>query len=222
MIMRVRVLEDLNILEFFVASDDKRLLTGLLAELAHNLATRQQAQKAIQSPEPVSNEDVLDRLIKVKPLLSKLSEDEAPAGEIDTEPGKPAVQSPPARVEEAVVPVQAETPVAPISPEPPVAPVQPRPEIAPKVKSVAGAMPAGATRIINPFKDETMALKTLSNIPSGLPGSLSGRSMDELAEELVLAGFYETGDGDIIVRLGRKWYFGDPKQADTYLQPFKA
>jgi len=90
--------------------------------------------------------------------------------------------------------------------------------------------------------DETMALRTLSNIPRGLPGSLSGRSMDELAEELVLAQFAETDDrplvatsglhpiggsgllsedGDIIVKLGKKWYFGDPKQADTYLQPYK-
>lgn len=66
-----------------------------------------------------------------------------------------------------------------------------------------------------------MALKTLSNIPRGLPGSLSGRSMDELAEELVMAQFAETEDGDTIVKLGKKWYFGDPKQADTYLQPFK-
>jgi len=213
-IIRVRVLEDLNILEFFVACDDKRLLTGLLAELAHNLVARQQATKAISSPEPVNNEDVLDQLVKVKPLLSKLSEEEVPAGEIDTEPQKPAsaLQSSPVQPEQPVVPILAKTPVAPILP---------KQEPAPEARAVAGAMPAGATRIVNPFKDETMALKTLSNIPRGLPGSLSGRSMDELAEELVLAQFAETEDGDTIVKLGKKWYFGDPKQADTYLQPFK-
>lgn len=54
-----------------------------------------------------------------------------------------------------------------------------------------------------------MALKTLSNIPRGLPGSLSGRSMDELAEELVFAQFAETADGDTIVKLGKKWYVND-------------
>ena len=88
-------------------------------------------------------------------------------------------------------------------------------------KPASTDLPGGATRIANPFKDETVALKTLSNIPRGLPGSLSGRSMDELAEELVLAQFAETPDGDTIVKLGKKWYFGDPKQADTYLQPYK-
>jgi N-acetylneuraminic acid mutarotase len=94
------------------------------------------------------------------------------------------------------------------------------PSSPPKAETVPG-LPAGATRIVNPFREETMALKTLSNIPRGLPGSLSGRSMDELAEELVLAQFAESADGDIIVKLGKKWYFGDPKQADTYLQPYK-
>ena len=88
-------------------------------------------------------------------------------------------------------------------------------------KPSSADLPGRATRIANPFKDETVALKTLSNIPRGLPGSLSGRSMDELAEELVLASFAETEDGDTIVKLGKKWYFGDPKQADTYLQPYK-
>jgi hypothetical protein len=94
------------------------------------------------------------------------------------------------------------------------------PSSPPKAETVPG-LPAGATRIVNPFREETMALKTLSNIPRGLPGSLSGRSMDELAEELVLAQFAESADGDMIVKLGKKWYFGDPKQADTYLQPYK-
>ena len=101
-----------------------------------------------------------------------------------------------------------------------------------------------------------MVNQILSNIPRGLPGSLSGRSMDELAEELASAQFAEIEDGDRIVRLGKKWYsndrlatpinrqvarrsfdprhsawrnsmrrnvcgFGDPKQADTYIQPYR-
>ena len=45
--------------------------------------------------------------------------------------------------------------------------------------------------------------------------------MDELAGELAMARFAETEDGDKIVKLGKKWYFGDLKQADTYLQPYK-
>jgi hypothetical protein len=75
--------------------------------------------------------------------------------------------------------------------------------------------------IPNPFKDQTFALKSLSSLPRGLPGSLSGMSMDELSEVLAASTFYELPSGDIIVKIGRKWFFGNPQEANSYLQPYK-
>jgi len=98
-----------------------------------------------------------------------------------------------------------------------VAPAEPSKHL----EHVPIALPVGAQPIPNPFRDETEALGTLSSLPRGLPSSLSGKSMDELAEDLSRADFAETTDGDIIVRIKKKWYHGDQKEVDTYLQPYR-
>jgi hypothetical protein len=64
-------------------------------------------------------------------------------------------------------------------------------------------------------------LHKLSSLPRGLPSTLWGREMDDLSKDLVEAEYSHTPDGDVIVKLGKKWYFGDPKDLGTYLQQFK-
>jgi len=64
-------------------------------------------------------------------------------------------------------------------------------------------------------------LQTLSSLPRGLPSTLWGREMDDLSKDIVDAEYSHTPEGDVIVKLGKKWYFGDPKDLGTYLQPFK-
>ena len=64
-------------------------------------------------------------------------------------------------------------------------------------------------------------LHNLTSLPRGLPSTLWGRDMDDLSKDLVEAEYSHTPDGDVIVKLGKKWYFGDPKDLGTYLQQFK-
>jgi hypothetical protein len=35
------------------------------------------------------------------------------------------------------------------------------------------------------------------------------------------AEYAESTDGDPVMKLGRKWYYGDPKDFGTFLQPYK-
>jgi hypothetical protein len=67
----------------------------------------------------------------------------------------------------------------------------------------------------------SLVLKTLSSLPRGLPSTLWGKDMDELAEEIVNAEYGEAEDGSTIVKIGKKWYYGDPKDVGTYLQIYK-
>jgi PKD repeat protein len=82
-------------------------------------------------------------------------------------------------------------------------------------------LPRSSVMVPGPFPEETAAMRSLSSLPRGLPGTLASYSMDELAAVLITAPFAETADGDLIVKIGKRWYFGDPKQPDTYLQQWK-
>jgi N-acetylneuraminic acid mutarotase len=205
-IIRVRVLGEMGILEFFVAADDKRALTGLLAELSHGLNAKLKEKKTAQ-PEQVTALDILSELQKTKSLLDKMNQTEAIVGETENLIGTKLAQSAALQSIPAPEVVDEEVEAPPMKKEEKKAP--------PPVKREEGMTP-----VPNPFKNETVALKSLSSVARGLPGSLSGYSMDELAELLTKAEFVETEDGDTILRIRKKWYYGNPREADTYLQPY--
>jgi predicted GH43/DUF377 family glycosyl hydrolase len=71
-----------------------------------------------------------------------------------------------------------------------------------------------------PLTEEGLA-QLISSLPRGLPSSLWGMENRELARQ-VLQGERRTGDeGERLVRLGKRWYFADPEDVGTFLQPYQ-
>jgi hypothetical protein len=179
---------------------------------------------------------------KEKEQEAKEAEEEAPEEEQQAkaipipEPRRPAVQQKSMAVvdkisvddleddEEAPAPVTGENDEGVREePLPKVRDVRPR-AAPPEAQRPAAVTPQGLSglrRAPCPFGDETEALQSMTNIRRGLPGSLAGMDMQELAAMLSTAEYRETESGDTIVKLGRKWYHGDPKDPETYLQQFK-
>jgi len=90
----------------------------------------------------------------------------------------------------------------------------------------ASAKPADTTKKTVLIEDKSynqeQILQTLTSLPRGLPSTLWGMDMDELASELMIAEYSHNNNGDVIVKIGKKWYFGDPKELGNYLQHDKS
>lgn len=69
-------------------------------------------------------------------------------------------------------------------------------------------------------KDEMEVMKVLTNLPRGVPSSLWGFEIDELAQEILNAEYGLTTKGAPIVRIKNKWYRGDIEDVSTYLQAY--
>jgi hypothetical protein len=61
----------------------------------------------------------------------------------------------------------------------------------------------------------------LSSLPRGLPSTLWGMEMEELAGEVSRAERSISSEGDLLIKLRGKWYFGDPKDIGNFLQLYK-
>ena len=57
----------------------------------------------------------------------------------------------------------------------------------------------------------------LTQLPRGLPGRFAGREMDQIVDELLKSEYREV-EGEVQVKLGRHWYYGDPSRLGEYLQ----
>jgi hypothetical protein len=64
-------------------------------------------------------------------------------------------------------------------------------------------------------------LKVLSSLPRGLPSTLWGMEIEELASEVSRGEYRKTADDELLVKVRNKWYFGDPKDIGTYLQLYR-
>jgi hypothetical protein len=89
------------------------------------------------------------------------------------------------------------------------------------LKSKVHTTTTNITIIEAPVKNEVKLLQVLSSLPRGLPSTLWGKDMEELALEIVNGKYAETSQGDVIVQIRRKWYYGDPADIGTFLQAFK-
>jgi hypothetical protein len=47
-----------------------------------------------------------------------------------------------------------------------------------------------------------------------------GKEPGGLAEELLQTEYGMTREGELILKVGRKWYFGDPRKEDQFLTPY--
>jgi hypothetical protein len=68
---------------------------------------------------------------------------------------------------------------------------------------------------------EGRILNALSSLPRGLPSSLWGMDLDELAAAVASAERSSSPDGEPIVRINARWYFGDERNPGTFMQAYK-
>jgi hypothetical protein len=68
---------------------------------------------------------------------------------------------------------------------------------------------------------ETVVLRSITSLPRGIPSSLGGWDLEELAAAISSGEYRTTPDGDLLVRIGARWYFGDPANSGTYLQVYR-
>jgi DNA-binding Lrp family transcriptional regulator len=69
-------------------------------------------------------------------------------------------------------------------------------------------------------QNEQEIMNVLTNLPRGVPSSLWGLAVDELAGEILKAEYGLTPSGAPLVQLKGKWYRGDVEDASTYLQAY--
>lgn len=70
-------------------------------------------------------------------------------------------------------------------------------------------------------QNEQEIMNVLTNLPRGVPSSLWGLAVDELATEILKAEYALTPSGAPLVQVRGKWYRGDLEDASTYLQAYE-
>lgn len=68
--------------------------------------------------------------------------------------------------------------------------------------------------------DEMEVMNVLTNLPRGVPSSLWGFEIDELAQEILKAEYGVTPRGAPVLRIKDKWYRGDIEDKSTFLQAY--
>jgi hypothetical protein len=68
---------------------------------------------------------------------------------------------------------------------------------------------------------ESTVLKALSSLPRGLPSTLWGIEMDDLASRIVNAERKDSPDGDQLVRINNRWFYGDETNLGMFMQECK-
>jgi len=68
---------------------------------------------------------------------------------------------------------------------------------------------------------ESTVLKALSSLPRGLPSPLWGIEMDDLASRIVGAERKDSPDGDMLVRINNRWFYGDETNLGMFMQEYK-
>jgi hypothetical protein len=71
-----------------------------------------------------------------------------------------------------------------------------------------------------PMKNIAKLADAIVKVGHRLPVALWGKEPKELAEELLAAKYGQTPNGDVIVRLGRRWYYGDPRDLGSFLMNY--
>jgi hypothetical protein len=68
---------------------------------------------------------------------------------------------------------------------------------------------------------EGRVLKALSSLPRGLPSSLWGLDMDVLASRVASGERRESPDGEMLVKINNRWYFGDEDNPGLFMQEYR-
>jgi hypothetical protein len=76
-------------------------------------------------------------------------------------------------------------------------------------------------RIDHAAQREILILKALSSLPRGLPSSLWGIDIQDLASKVLSGERKDSPDGDPLVKIGNRWYYGDETDLALFMQECK-
>ncbi len=68
---------------------------------------------------------------------------------------------------------------------------------------------------------ESKVLQALSSLPRGLPSSLWGIELEDLAAKVVAAERRDSPEGDTLVKIVNRWYYGDETNLGLFMQHYK-
>lgn len=71
-----------------------------------------------------------------------------------------------------------------------------------------------------PIQSPSLLATIVLRIAHRLPVAMWGKEPGGLAEELLQTEYGMTREGELILKVGRKWYFGDPRKEDQFLTPY--
>jgi hypothetical protein len=117
---------------------------------------------------------------------------------------------------------QAPQPWAPPVPPPlPMVYSTPEPALATSPADMPAPPPRPRTAEQEQSMREAKVLKALSSLPRGLPSSLWGLEMEDLSSKVVRGERKITDNGDVIVKINNRWYYGDETDLGLFMQHYK-
>ena len=68
---------------------------------------------------------------------------------------------------------------------------------------------------------ECKVMRALSSLPRGLPPSLWGIELEDLASRIVAAEHKDGPEGALLVRINNRWFYGDETNYGMFMQEYK-
>jgi hypothetical protein len=89
-----------------------------------------------------------------------------------------------------------------------------------RIRSEDDARACSTDTVCAPVTSTSLLATIILRIAHRLPVALWGKDPGELAEDLLQAEHGKTKDGEIIVKVGRRWYHGDPRKENKFLTSY--
>lgn len=93
-------------------------------------------------------------------------------------------------------------------------------KLAERIKAEDEARREGRGDIGPPIQSTSLLATIIIRISHRLPVVMWGKEPGGLAEELLKSEYGTTHDGELILKVGRKWYYGDPRKEEQFLTPY--
>jgi hypothetical protein len=84
-----------------------------------------------------------------------------------------------------------------------------------------GAAPRPRTAQEEESRREGLILRALTSLPRGLPSTLWGIELEELASRIVKAERRDTPEGDLLVKIDNRWFYGDETNLGMFMQEYR-
>lgn len=93
-------------------------------------------------------------------------------------------------------------------------------KLAEKIRDEDAARKEGRGAVGPPIQSTSLLATIILRISHRLPVAMWGKEPGGLAEELLRSEYGTTHNGELILKVGRKWYYGDPRKEEQFLTPY--